>query len=98
VGICYDVLTGVGWRLPRASIPVHSDKAVPLRTVTFTRQSKITLLASLCFILMVILLVGLSLYQSNVTSAPIKVSSNRVLAADTQQSSQAEGRMLALKV
>ena len=67
-------------------------------TVTLTIQSKITLLASLCLILVVILLVGLSLYQSNITSAQIKASSSQMLADAAQQNLQAQGRVQALKV
>lgn len=69
-----------------------------MNAITLTIQNKITLLASLCLILVVTLLVGLSLYQSNVTSGDIKASSSRMLADAAQQNLQAQGRVQALKV
>ncbi|MBN2993605.1 hypothetical protein JWR97_22715, partial [Pseudomonas cedrina subsp. fulgida] len=90
-----DVLTGLGWRVSPVFFPAHSDKVVPMRNATLTIQSKIPLLASLCLIVVVILLVGLSLYQSNVTSAQIKASSSQMLADAAQENLQAQGRVSA---
>ncbi len=69
---------------------------MPTRALTI--QSKITLLASLCLILVVALLVGLSLYQSNLSTENVKASSSRMLAAAAEQNLQAEGKAQALQI
>ena len=69
-----------------------------MRASSLTIQSKITLLASLCLILVVTLLVGLSLYQSNLSSENVKASSSQMLAEAAEQNLQAEGKVQALQI
>jgi methyl-accepting chemotaxis protein len=69
-----------------------------MRASSLTIQSKITLLASLCQILVVTLLVGLSLYQSNLSTNNVKASSSQMLAAAAEQNLQAEGKAQALQI
>ncbi|WP_044874311.1 methyl-accepting chemotaxis protein [Pseudomonas sp. LFM046] len=61
-------------------------------------QSKITLLASLCLILVVGLLVGLSLYQTRTSTERVKHSSGEMLAAAARLNLQAQGKAQALQI
>ncbi|MGF6691461.1 methyl-accepting chemotaxis protein [Metapseudomonas resinovorans] len=61
-------------------------------------QSKITLLASLCLILVVGLLVGLSLYQTRTSTERVKDSSERMLAEAAHLNLQAQGKVQALQI
>ena len=63
---------------------------------TLSIQSKITLLASLCLILVVGLLVGLSLYQTRASTERVKDSSASMLAEAARLNLQAQGKVQAL--
>ncbi|MBM7062947.1 methyl-accepting chemotaxis protein [Pseudomonas sp. UL073] len=63
-----------------------------------TIQSKITLLASGCLILVVALLIGLSLYQTRESTEQVKQSSSRMLASAAEAHMQALGKVQALEV
>ncbi|MNZ32661.1 Methyl-accepting chemotaxis protein PctC [compost metagenome] len=61
-------------------------------------QSKIVLLASLCLILVVTLLVGLSLYQNQQGTDRVKASSSEMLADAARVNLQAQGKVQALQL
>ncbi|MCY1404354.1 Methyl-accepting chemotaxis protein McpU [compost metagenome] len=61
-------------------------------------QSKIVLLASLCLILVVTLLVGLSLYQNQQGTDRVKASSSAMLADAARVNLQAQGKVQALQL
>jgi methyl-accepting chemotaxis protein len=63
-----------------------------------TIQSKITLLAGLCLLLVVGLLMGLSLYQSHRSSLQVAQASSDMLANATSEHMQALGEMQAMQV
>ncbi|MGQ7818953.1 chemotaxis protein [Pseudomonas sp. A46] len=61
-------------------------------------QSKITLLASLCLILVVGLLVGLSLYQTRASTERVKDSSAQLLAEAARLNLESQGKVQALRI
>ena len=65
---------------------------------TLSIQSKITQLASLCLVLVVGLLVGLSLYQTRASTERVKDSSGRMLAEAARLNLQAQGKVQALQI
>ncbi|MHC2148274.1 methyl-accepting chemotaxis protein [Pseudomonas sp. 210_17 TE3656] len=69
-----------------------------MRSSLLTIQSKITLLASLCLLLIVALLVGLSLYQAGNSSEQVKHSSSAMLASAAESHMQALAKVQALQV
>ncbi|RWU21229.1 chemotaxis protein [Pseudomonas alkylphenolica] len=69
-----------------------------MRASLLTIQSKITLLASLCLLLIVALLVGLSLYQAGQSSEQVKHSSSTMLASAAERHMQALAQVQALQV
>nr|WP_152223875.1 methyl-accepting chemotaxis protein [Pseudomonas sp. SCB32] len=69
---------------------------MPLPTLNI--QSKIVLLASLCLILVVTLLVGLSLYQNQLSTTRVKDASRQMLASAAQTNLQAQGKVQALQL
>ncbi|MND70300.1 Methyl-accepting chemotaxis protein PctC [compost metagenome] len=69
-----------------------------MRSSLLTIQSKITLLASLCLLLIVALLVGLSLYQAGNSSEQVKHASSAMLASAAESHMQALAKVQALQV
>jgi len=69
-----------------------------MRSSLLTIQSKITLLASLCLLLIVALLVGLSLYQAAGSSEQVKHASSAMLASAAERHMQALAKVQALQV
>nr|WP_264309427.1 methyl-accepting chemotaxis protein [Pseudomonas putida] len=69
-----------------------------MRISSMTIKSKITLLASLCLIAVVALLVSLSLYRSDLSTADVMASSSQMLAEAAEQKLQAEGKFQALQI
>jgi len=69
-----------------------------MRSSLLTIQSKITLLASLCLLLIVALLVGLSLYQAGESSEQVKQASSAMLADAAESHMQALAKVQALQV
>ncbi|UXY55707.1 methyl-accepting chemotaxis protein [Pseudomonas tohonis] len=69
-----------------------------MRTPSLSIQSRITLLASACLILVVALLVGLSLYQTRLSTERVKASSSRMLANAAEAHMQAQARVQALQI
>ncbi|BCD88610.1 chemotaxis transducer [Pseudomonas solani] len=69
-----------------------------MRTPSLSIQSRITLLASACLILVVALLVGLSLYQTRLSTERVKASSGRMLASAAEAHMQAQARVQALQL
>jgi methyl-accepting chemotaxis protein len=67
-------------------------------SLTLSIQSKITLLASLCLVLVVGLLVSLSLYQTRASTERVKDSSERMLAEAARLNLQAQGKVQALQI
>ncbi|WP_207886829.1 methyl-accepting chemotaxis protein [Pseudomonas sp. 30_B] len=67
-------------------------------TPTLNIQSKIVLLASLCLILVVTLLVGLSLYQNQQSTSRVKDASRQMLASAAETNLQAQGKVQALQL
>ncbi|MDT4825661.1 Methyl-accepting chemotaxis protein McpU [compost metagenome] len=65
---------------------------------TLNIQSKIVLLASLCLILVVALLTGLSLYQTQQSTERVKGSSSQMLASAAELNLQAQGKVQALQL
>ncbi|MEE9102756.1 methyl-accepting chemotaxis protein [Pseudomonas nitroreducens] len=61
-------------------------------------QRKIVLLAGLCLTLVVTLLVGLSLYQNQQSTARVKDASRQMLAGAAQTNLQAQGKVQALQL
>jgi len=66
-----------------------------MRAMNLNIQSKITLLASLCMILVVGLLVGLSLFQTQQSSERVKGSSSRTLSSAAELNLQTQGKLQA---
>lgn len=69
-----------------------------MRRSLLTIQNKITLLASLCLLLIVALLVGLSLYQAGQSSEQVKQASSSMLASAAERHMQALAKVQALQV
>ncbi|TDF80738.1 methyl-accepting chemotaxis protein [Pseudomonas sp. H9] len=69
-----------------------------MRPSLLTIQNKITLLASLCLLLIVALLVGLSLYQAGQSNEQVKSSSSAMLASAAERHMQALAQVQALQV
>ncbi|MFK8331835.1 methyl-accepting chemotaxis protein [Pseudomonas sp. BJa5] len=69
-----------------------------MRSSLLTIRNKITLLASLCLLLIVALLVGLSLYQAGASSEQVKHASSDMLASAAKHHMQALAKVQALQV
>ena len=69
---------------------------MPLKPLTI--QSKITLLAGLCLLLVVGLLMGLSLYQTHQSRQQVDQASTAMLANAAKEHMQALGKLQAMQV
>jgi methyl-accepting chemotaxis protein len=74
------------------------EKAFPMHRKFLTIQSKITLLAGLCLVLVVGLLMGLSLYQTHKSSQQVARASSDMLADAAREHMQALGKVQAMQV